>query len=102
MNAGVETTIAEVAQKTAYAGAGTGVLGFITSDVGVAVAGLLIALIASLVSIWCRLDDRKRAKELHAARMDFLRSARSDACDVNQAARLGIDTSDFGALGSDR
>lgn len=98
MNTEVETTIAAAAQKTAYAGAGAGLLGFLTSDVGFGVIGVLIALIGTVVSIWCKLDERKRAKELHAARLDFLRSAKADACDLDQAAMLGIDTSDFGGL----
>lgn len=118
MNPEVESTIATVAQKTAYAGgAGGGVLAWLTSDIIFGIIGVLIALVGTLVGAhYKRKADRRialleaeesemrrredaRKAELHAARMAFFRRAEEPGpSEMVEARLLGIDTSDFGQL----
>lgn len=118
MNIDTETAVAAAAQKTAYAGAGAGLVGWLNSDVVFGVIGVLIALVGTAVASYCKLDARKRQRaieaedrarkaELHNLQREWFLSKiaggqpPSDE-DMTESRLLGIDTSDFGALGGDR
>lgn len=114
MNVETEAAVVAVAQKTAYAGAGAGLVGWLNSDIVFGVLGLLVAAVGTAVTVWCKLDARKceqaraevdeaRKQEMHALRVAYLkRGIDTGELDLMEGQLLGIDSSDLTPLEPDR
>lgn len=111
MNVETETAVAAVSQKAAYAGAGAGLVGWLNANVVFGLLGFLVAAIGTAVTVWCKLDARKREQaravvdearkqELHGLRRAyFQRAIDTGALDLMEGQLLGIDSSDFAPMG---
>jgi hypothetical protein len=110
MNIETETAVAAASQKAAYAGAGAGLVGWLNSDIIFGVLGLLVAAVGTAVTVWCKLDARKREqaqaaidnerkRELHSMRKAyFQRAIDTGEMDLMEGQLLGIDSSDFAPM----
>lgn len=110
MNIETETAVASASQKAAYAGAGAWLVGWLNADVVFGLLGFLVAAIGTAVTVWCKLDARKREKaqavvdetrkqELHGLRKAyFQRAIDTGELDLMEGQLLGIDSSDFTPL----
>ena len=71
-----EATIAAVANKVSYSGAGAAVIGGLTANDIAAFGGLLIAVIGVVIQFYYKRKADRRDTEEHSARMDALRGGR--------------------------
>ena len=71
-----EATIAAVANKVSYSGAGAAVIGGLTANDIAAFGGLLIAVIGVVIQFYYKRKSDRREAEEHTARMDTLRGPR--------------------------
>lgn len=64
-----EATIAAVAQKVTYSGAGAAVVGGLSANEIAAFGGLAIAFLGWLVNLYYKRKDDRRQEELHKVRL---------------------------------
>lgn len=62
-------TISTIATKATYTGAGATAIGWITSSEGVALIGLLLALLGFIVNLYFKIKQDKREAAEHEVRM---------------------------------
>lgn len=80
-----ETIITDISQKVTYTGAGTGILGFLTSSQFLGLIGVLVALAGFLVNWYYKHKEDLRREQAHAKRMRELAAGRPDpSCDPGE------------------
>ena len=80
--------LATLGDRTAGAGAGLGVLGWLLSSQFIGLAGLVVALIGVLISWHYKREANRRHVAEHALRMERLRHGRRVDTDLGE---LGVD-----------
>jgi hypothetical protein len=68
----IDAALAAVGHKTAQAGAGTTLMGWLLSSEGTAAAGICIGVIGLLVQLYYKRKQDKREQEEHEMRMGRL------------------------------
>lgn len=73
-----DATIASVAHKATYAGAGVATYGGLTANEIAAFGGLIIAVVGVLIQLLFRLREDRRNAEYHRERLANVRSGRHE------------------------
>jgi hypothetical protein len=78
-----ETVATDISSKVTYTGAGTGILGFITSSQFLGLVGVLVALAGFLVNWYYKHKEDLRREQAHQRRMQDLAANKPDPmCDT--------------------
>lgn len=73
-----DATIASIAQKTTYAGAGVATYGGLTANEIAAFSGALIAFVGLLIQVFFKMREDRRNAEYHRERLANVRSGRHE------------------------
>lgn len=65
----LEATVASVASKATSGGATASVIGFLTSNEGIALVGLMITIVGFVVNLIFKFRQDRRDQEFHRARL---------------------------------
>jgi hypothetical protein len=77
-NEAIEASVAAVASKSTYAGAGSAALGWFLSNEFAVVFGIVVAAVGLLVNWYYKRKADRRAEHLHAVRLRRLNAGLSD------------------------
>ena len=88
MNDEAVNHLATLGDRTAGAGAGLGVFGWLLSSQFIGLAGLVVALIGALISWYYKHEANRRHVAEHALRMERLRRGQRVDTDLSE---LGVD-----------